>query len=74
VVVLVFLVPRKDETWRMCTSCWAINNIIVKYRHPIPRLNDILDELHGANTFSKIDLKSCYYEIQLRKEMRENYF
>ena len=65
--VLMILAPKNDGTWRIYVDCRAINNIIVKYRHPIPHLDNMLDELHGACVFFKIDLKSGYHQIRMKK-------
>jgi hypothetical protein len=58
-------VQKKDKTWQLCIDYRALNKITVKNRYPIPRIDDLLNQLKGGNLFSNIDPKSSYHQVPI---------
>jgi hypothetical protein len=64
----VLFVKKKDGTFCLCIDYRQLNKVIVKNMYPLPRIDDLFDQLKGARVFSKIDLRSGYHQLRIKEQ------
>ncbi|GKC52871.1 reverse transcriptase domain-containing protein [Tanacetum coccineum] len=64
----VLFVKKKDGSFRMCIDYQELNKLTIKNRYPLPRIDDLFDQLQGSSVYSKIDLRSGYHQLRVRDE------
>nr|GEV35114.1 putative reverse transcriptase domain-containing protein [Tanacetum cinerariifolium] len=64
----VLFVKKKDGSFRICIDYRELNKLTVKNRYPLPRIDDLFDQLQGSSVYSEIDLSSCYHQLRVRDE------
>ena len=64
----MLLVKKKDGSSRLCVDYRQLNKMTIKNNYPLPRINDLMDQLHGSSVFSKIGLCSGYHQILVKAD------
>nr|GFA44124.1 putative reverse transcriptase domain-containing protein [Tanacetum cinerariifolium] len=64
----VLFVKKKDGSFRMCVDYRELNKLTIKNKYPLPRIDDLFDQLQGSSVYSKIDLRSGYHQLRIREE------
>jgi hypothetical protein len=64
----MLFVRKKDGSMRMCIDYRELNKVMIKNRYPLPRIDNLLDQLQGARIFSKIDLCLGYHQVRVKEE------
>jgi len=64
----VIFVKKKDGSWRRCIDYRKLNKVKIKNQYPLPRIDDLFDQMRGATVFSKIDLRSGYHQLRIKED------
>jgi hypothetical protein len=63
----ILFVEKKDSSKRLVVDYGSLNKVRIKNKYPLPNINDLFDQLKGAKVFSKIDLRSGYFQVKIRE-------
>ena len=64
----MLLTNKKDGGKRLCIDYRELNKVTIKNKYPLSRIDDLFDQLHGVQVFSKLDLQSGYHQLKVKKE------
>ena len=64
----MLFVKKKDGSIRMCINYQELNKVAIKNRYPLPRIDDLLDQLQGARVFCKVGLRSGYHHVSVKED------